>query len=358
MNILMLTSNDVGGVTNHILVLADALKKIDNSVNVFVGCEQGERTEEIKNHLPTFVMNFHSKNPITVANNISKLVHIIREHNINIVHCHYRSAAIYMKIVSEITGINFVWTNHLVPIPSDYIHRKLTFYGKRAIAIGVDSQKFLLTEMKLPRDKVTIVYHGVDLERFNGKLSDDKAKKIKSKYEIKDNEKVIVLLARLSREKGHEFLFNSVKNLNNVKILITGTGVESYKRELEEIIKNNKIEEKIVFTGNVDSYEILSVADVMVLPSLKEGFPLSVIESFAMKVPVVRTKMGGYGDMDRYCLGIEYGNTEALESALEKALKYDETINNMVEKAYKRVIEEWNTQNMAKKTLQVYKESI
>lgn len=53
---------------------------------------------------------------------------------------------------------------------------------------------------------------------------------------------------------------------------------------------------------------MLNISDVMVLPSKNEGFGIVCIESFAMKVPIIRTKTGGYSDIIDFCIGVNYGD--------------------------------------------------
>ena len=74
--------------------------------------------------------------------------------------------------------------------------------------------------------------------------------------------------------------------------------------------------DKIIFPGFIDGREWLSITDLMVLPSKTEGFPQACVEAFAMGIPVIRTKTGGYEDTKDMCFGVEYGDVESLSSLL------------------------------------------
>ena len=102
--------------------------------------------------------------------------------------------------------------------------------------------------------------------------------------------------------------------------------------------------------------EILSIADVMVLPSMQEGFPVSVIEALALKVPVIRTMTGGYIDMMDCVDGVEYGDVENLTRLLEKNLAFNDDVQQRTELAYKKVQDVWNINKVVDRYLEVYKQ--
>lgn len=350
----MLTKATMGGVTNHIIDLGNRIQDSDSENRVFVGCDDNEATNQLKNHLKTYVIDFYCKNPIKVVKSFIKLKEIIKGESIDIVHCHYRIPALYMKILSYFLDVKFIWTNHLVPIPYDFFHRKTTFYGEKAIAISLESLELLISKLKIPEKDVRLMYHGINLDEFRNTMENRNYKKT---FGIDDQSKVVVLLGRLEAVKGHKFLVDAVKEMENIVLLFTGEGKEEYKKELETYIVESGLEGKVIFTGFVKANEILSIADVMVLPSQREGFPISVLESFAMKVPVVRTKTAGYEDVKDLCIGVDYGNANMLKLAIEEALDR-EKIQPMVERAYQKVQNEWNVVQMTKNYIKLYKECI
>lgn len=65
------------------------------------------------------------------------------------------------------------------------------------------------------------------------------------------------------------------------------------------------IQKQFVFTKWIETRKILSIGDALLQPSKKEGFLLSMVEAMFMKIPVIRTKTGGYEDFKNYCYAIE-----------------------------------------------------
>lgn len=128
-----------------------------------------------------------------------------------------------------------------------------------------------------------------------------------------------MLYGRLEPIKGHDFLLDSMSSFSDkaFRLVFPGENIE-YKKHIIERAREIGIENKLIFPGYIDGSEWLSITDLMVLPSKKEGFGIVNVESFVMGVPVIRTKTGGYEDMKDLCFGIDYGDVQGLEILLKK----------------------------------------
>jgi glycosyltransferase involved in cell wall biosynthesis len=118
-----------------------------------------------------------------------------------------------------------------------------------------------------------------------------------------DGSKVHVLtIARLSIEKGLDYLVKAAERVvevnPNVQFIIYGEG---YLREsLEEQINTAHLGGQISLEGNFSRNElptIMSAAEIFVLPSITEGFPLSVLEAMAWGLPIIATSVGGVPEL-------------------------------------------------------------
>lgn len=361
MNILQLSKhmND-SGVNSHVIELSKQLRKLDHKI--IVASSGGPHVAKLTNNDITHLnIDFISKNPITQIKNIHKLIKVIEENNIEIIHSHWRKTSIIAQLIKMFTGVNFVWTNHLNNIPSGLIHRLLTFYGKKAITVSSDMVPFLTSNLGIPKNDIEVVYNAVDKSAYN--LLDIKEKNIiRSNFEIEITDIVVTLLGRLAPVKGHLFLIEAMRDIAskhpklNFKLVFTGDGPDDYKNEIEQLAKLYKMDNRIIYTGYTDPVKILSVSDLMVLPSENEGFGIVCIEAFAMRVPVIRTKTGGYSDMKNYCIGIEYGNVEGLSGAIEDVISNEGLKTNMINTAYSFFNEQLTSDKMAKKILKIYEE--
>lgn len=301
---------------------------------------------------------------------LRQLHRIVKTHDIDVVHCNHRKQTFIMRLYQLIYGrIATVWTCHTVPYPTNWLKRMLGYYGHKTIAISTEAQNWMHKELHIQFSKIDKITNGVD----NGTLVLPKVEKHKLKEEFfskyfneaidgKDT-KIIIAHGRLHPIKGLDLLIKAFAQLDetqrqNVKLVLSGNTKDSYYIELASLIEKKHLEKSVYFTGWITSKDILSIADLMIQPSYREGFPLAALEAFFMKVPVVRSKVGGYEDMKDYCIGIPAGDVEAIRDEIERCLNTPSMYHNMIEKAYYFAMQEGTVRVMVNKTVETYKRAI
>lgn len=143
--------------------------------------------------------------------------------------------------------------------------------------------------------KTAITYGGVreitpDLEEL---------RKFKTRHNIDDNDSLITFIGPFEwkmKVEGIKILIKSFKEIsvkeNNVKLLLVGNG--QLRNELEEVVKNLHLNDKVIFTGFVSDVSIpLHFTSVYAHISLQEGLPLALLEAMSASVPVVASRTGG-----------------------------------------------------------------
>ncbi|MCI0329330.1 MAG: glycosyltransferase [candidate division Zixibacteria bacterium] len=213
---------------------------------------------------------------------------LVRALKPDILHAHYATSYGYLG-----AGCNFhpfvitAWGSDVLEFPKSALKRKL-LHSTLSKADGVTTAgKFLAgaTEKLLGnRQKVILTPFGVDVETFQPRQ--------------KDKHKTIVIGTTKSLEPvyGLEFLLRAFARLarNNIKILLVGDG--SLRQKLKELAFELKIAEKVEFAGNAVHAEIpgyLQKVDILVNPSLRESFGVSVLEAQACEIPVIASDIGG-----------------------------------------------------------------
>jgi len=118
-----------------------------------------------------------------------------------------------------------------------------------------------------------------------------------------------IVLGQLYRPKGQHFAIEAlaavVKNYPEVKLYIVGDHVieeyRGYRAELDALVANYGLSEHVVFTGwRTDAVDILASMDIMLHPSLSEGFGRAVLEAMALGKPVVVSRVGGLREIIRH----------------------------------------------------------
>lgn len=365
MNILELSKPfNHGGVAEHITTLSAKLANRGN--NVIVASEKGNHISELEKFgIKHEVINFGSKNPIEFIKSLIKLKKIIHNENIEIVHTHYRMCSLYMQIISalRITEIPYIWSNHLNNIPNSFVYRKLTFHGKKVIAVSTELKKFLNVKFGIDNSDIEVVLNGIEIERFIEPSVDEK-QKIKHKYNLNEK-RIITILGRLMPVKGHSQAIEALANLKSSNkeykdtiLIITGEGPIEYKNELIQLSKKLNVESNIRFVGQVNAVEILSITDLLVAPSYNEGFLIAAIEAFAMKVPVVRSKTAGYEDMENVCYGITIGAVDELTDSIYRIFNDKDKTKIMVSAAYEFILNNCTVDTMTEKIEEIYHNAI
>ena len=357
MNILLLNNeNNGGGLLTHFVYLANMLKQKGHSVYVIRPLANGEkgRFEGLGEYYP---LDLSAKNPMKFRKNLQVIKSIIRDKKIDIMHTHNRMASIYAQLAYRQTGIPFVWTLHLNNIPSDPVHRLLTFHGKKAIVVGSELIPFCTNHLKIPREEIAVVYNGVFEDAYR-EYSEEKKNRIREQYRVAENQKVIVLLSRLVPVKGHKTMISAAAKVEgDYVILFTGESMEpGYKEELQEMIRHKGLEDKIRFIGYVNPVDVLNISDLFVLPSENEGFGISMIESFFMHVPVIRTRTGGYEDVKEFVIPME--NEKDLAENLKLFMEGKLDMREKVEKGYQFAVENCTCSAMVDKVIEIYGEAL
>ena len=148
---------------------------------------------------------------------------------------------------------------------------------KKIIANSNATKKFLIDNWQVNGGKIDVIYNGIDTEKFI------KIEKIKPKNIS------IGIIGRLEPVKGHIFLLKALKilkDLHNLEpdVYIAGTG--RLESSLKLYVADNNLK-SVHFLGREDSPEFLKKIDILVVPSLHEGFCLAALEGlFVGKIVV------------------------------------------------------------------------
>jgi glycosyltransferase involved in cell wall biosynthesis len=148
---------------------------------------------------------------------------------------------------------------------------------------------------KIPTEQILVQHNAI---RPKPQPTPEAVKALKDNLSITADERVVLSVGRLSKEKAHGDLIAAFMRLGetrpdlNSKLVIVGDGPERHR--LESTANGSREGERIVFAGQVNDVQpFYAMADVFVLPSHREGSPNALLEAMAAGVPVVATAVGG-----------------------------------------------------------------
>lgn len=215
-------------------------------------------------------------------------------------------------------------------------------------------KQLLCTEFGVHPRNIRVIPYGMDTERFMQQANENvPIPQPKSK-------KVIVCPARLVPVKGHKTLLEALAMLKTVRndwvCLLLGDG--SLRQELEQMVLRAGLHGDVQFWGSrSDVAAILKQADLMVLPSLQDNQPFSVMEAQVLGKPVVVSDAGGIPEMVRHGVtGLVHkkGDSRQLAVYLEAVLSNDALRENLGRNAKQYASEQWALQTMMGRTLNAY----
>jgi glycosyltransferase involved in cell wall biosynthesis len=230
--------------------------------------------------------------------NIKEIIKQIEKENIQILHLHGYSAANFGRIASRKKNIINIVHEHAVlkTLPHQFMADFfLRNYTDIAVAVSLNVKTFMIRSRSIPSNKIEIIRNGIDIKKF--KKSDEKTIVEKRReIQVPGNYRVIGTVTRLRREKGVEFFIKAIpfilEEFKDVFFIIIGDG--PLRAELENLANDLNITKNLKFLGfRRDIAELLSIFDVNVIPSITEGFPLSLVEGMAVGNAIVATKVGG-----------------------------------------------------------------
>lgn len=317
MNILILAKHrSLGGLIKHIGLLGKGLTEYEGDT-IVVGISPGEGAKELSKSLNVDLLPFSLTNPLKMIKTYRGLGRLVNKYAIDVIHTENRVPSLFAAFYCLFhKNVKYLWSNHQVPIPSDFVHRAMTKYGELAVAEGIEGRRLLINELRIPEEKTTIVNLGIELEKFV-KTDEKTQSDLKTKIGVESGTKVLMLYGRLAESKGHLFLLDALNKVifKNYRLVMPGDDA-SFKETVIARAKEYGIADKLVFPGFVNGRDYLSISDLMLLPSKNEGFPQACVEAYAMGVPVIRTKTGGYEDTKDMCWGVDFGDVDTLAKLL------------------------------------------
>ena len=238
-----------------------------------------------------------------------KMVDVVKYENLDLLHVHYAiphaSAAYMARKILETEGvyIPFITTLHgtdITLVGKDPSYEPVvTFSINKSDGITAVSEalkKDTLDHFNVTRD-IRVIPNFIDLKRFQKQKKDHFKKAI-----CPGNEKLLVHTSNFRKVKRVEDVLKVFKNLRSkipVKLLLVGDGPE--RMIIENMCREFNTCDDIRFLGKLDHIEeVLSVADLFIMPSEKESFGLAALEAMACEVPVVSSNTGGLPELNQH----------------------------------------------------------
>ena len=235
---------------------------------------------------------------------IRQIKNIILQNKIDIVHSQGARADFFARLSGKIADSPHIICTVAMPVEGFNVIalKKILYrfldqisgrYVERFIVVS-DSLKTLLTEGRgVPLERVVRIYNGIEADQYHPHM---KETDLRNQWSIPSEAPLIGAIGRMVWQKGFEYLIKAAPEVLQVspeaKFLLVGEG--PLRTHLEQLVQELNLQDKVIFPGfraNIKNF--LSIIDIMVVPSLLEGFPMITLEAMAMTKPIVASRIPG-----------------------------------------------------------------
>jgi len=363
MKILLLTTHlNIGGIAVYTVNLAKGIKK--NGHDVVVASSGGDMTRELElvgiKHINIDIRT-KSEFGLKMWKSVPKLVNIIKQEGVELVHAQTRVAQVLAALSSRVTDVSFISTGHGFYKYQKLFRKVFPCWGDKVIAISKSVRQHLIKDFHVRSERVSLVYNGIYLSPYIDSIP-EKDQDLMGLIGVPSGTNIIGSVGRLSSVKGYQYLIKAFKNIidkrQDCRLVLVGSGPE--KGALVRLVEKLKIQDKVIFVPEVKTISsVLSIIDIFCLPSINEGLGLSLMEAMASGRACIASNAGGLKEL------IENGETgilipsrddAALEKGILKILNNEQFRVSIASKARKKALKCFSLEESIEKTIKIYEE--
>jgi glycosyltransferase involved in cell wall biosynthesis len=294
----------------------------------------------------------------TLWRNVARYV---QKHQIDIIHTHLLPADIVGRFVGRIVGVPVVSTIHSVPAGFKraradryWLERISALYlSDQLVTVAHYVRKLFEQEWQLKPNQLKVIYNAVPIERYNTIPEPSLRSEIKP-------DPIILAVGRLIPDKAYDLLLEAAHQIlarhPGAQFRFVGQGTEL--AALQAQAQRLGIEQQVQFLGmRRDIPQLLAECDIFVLPSHREGLPLSVVEAMAAARPVIITDVGGNRELvthNENGIIIAPGNANLLATALTDLLEHPERWNLLGSAGRRRILQHFTMETMVQQYQAIY----
>lgn len=224
-------------------------------------------------------------NPLRLIREIRQ---VIRRYGVEVIHAHIQLASMYSIIAGRLERVSTRLTHShsmsagraggLAYKIYEFVAKKVIgYYSTHLIACGEEAGRYLFS--KRPFE---VIVNGIVLADFA--FSAERRSDFRRQHGFGDDDFLIGMVARLEEVKNHKFAIEVFRRYcerhPKARLVLAGRG--SLQRDLERLVEKSGLAERVVFLGLVeDTASLYSGLDLVIMPSLYEGLPVSLVEAQA-----------------------------------------------------------------------------
>lgn len=243
--------------------------------------------------------------------------------------------------------------------PRQRVYNQLDRWSLRKAARVVTVSRAFARQLRgigLPEDRITVLHNAIDPAWGERAARRDLRDATRAALQIAPNEKVALIVGRLSHEKRHDIAIQAVHRLasllpgTRVRLLIVGEGPE--RATIDRLAAPLGLSGRLILAGHQDDVTpYYAAADLAVISSDTEGSPNALLEAMAARKPVVATAVGGIPEIvthDHTGLLVPPGDPAQLAQAMARVFSSPQAAEQMTGRAHSLILSHYSPQQRAR----------
>jgi len=343
----IITPQRYSGAERAMTYLSEAL--VARGHRVVVACKYNElmlqelRQRGVEAHVLPIRGKLNLAAPLVIAR-------FARSIGADLIHTHLSTASLWGTLGARLAGVpslgHVQWLNH----------KHWYLFADRWVACSQGVRNHLIAQ-GLPGDRIDVVYNGLDQRQFPWP-ADGSA--VRAKLGLRPQQPVIGAVAHLSAHKGHAYLVQAMSRLaarfGDISCLLIGEGQDEPR--LRRMVSELGLERHVRFLGyQHNGHQLISAMDIAVLPSLREGLGIALIEAGFLGRPAVASDIDGINEVvvdGQTGVLVPPADAEALAAAIAKLLEDADWARQLGRQARARMQQTFTLEAMADAMEAVY----
>ena len=342
--------------------------KVDVACNFIEGSTCSDaKIEELKNKLTEMGVDYYqidfARSVRHIWQNLKayrQVLSLMKANRYKFVHCHSPIGGVCGRIAGHKTHTKVIYTAHGfhfykgAPLLNWLVYYPIEKYLSRYtdVLITINKEDYAIAKNKMHAKQTEYVPGvGIDVDKINN-ISVDKNQKRRA-LGIPVSAIVLLSVGELNKNKNHEVVIRAIAQLkrDDVIYVICGRGI--LEDHLKKLAQKLGIIQQTRFLGfRADIIEIAKVSDIFVLPSLREGLPVAMMEAMACGLPVICSNVRGCSDLVNNCQStflVSPHDINSLIRGINSALLNQTRKNN-----YSQVIARVDIKNITQSMQKIY----
>lgn len=267
-----------------------------------------------------YFVNVDPNSKIDILKLTLSLLVICFKEKIDVINSHHRFSTVSAGLIKYITNVKLIHTVHYF----SYDGRWANWLCNNYITVSKQLQDHYINYYKVSENKIDIICNGV---KFPPLIDEEKKSYFDKCFNRENDEVLLGCVGRLTEVKGHKYLIDAMNLIKDhkVRLFIAGDGV--LKKELEEQIQKLGLKEKVILIGYTEKInEFMKSVDIIIMPSLSEGFPFTILEALSNGKYVIATNVTGNNEIiNDNALGclVKSKNSNELKNAIIEAIELE-----------------------------------